>query len=94
MKVNKDKKYVLFDDDKEFIEWCVDASIKIRQDGDIISSYFDFTPQYDEWVKSGYHFIITDKQSQIYKHQAVTVKVLTRKVQNLKTFYGREFLRG
>lgn len=94
MKVNKDKKYVLFDDDKEFIEWCVDTSIKIRQDGDIISSYFDFTLQYDEWVKSGYYFIIADKQSQIYKHQSVTVKVLTRKVQNLKTFYGREFLRG
>ena len=94
MKVNKDKKYVLFDDDKEFIEWCVDTSIKIRQDGDIISSYFDFTLQYDEWVESGYHFIIADKQSQIYKHQSVTVKVLTRKVQNLKTFYGREFLRG
>lgn len=94
MKVNKDKKYVLFDDDKEFIEWCVDTSIKIRQDGDIISSYFDFTLQYDEWVESGYHFIIADKQSQICKHQSVTVKVLTRKVQNLKTFYGREFLRG
>lgn len=92
MKINRDKKYIIFENDEDFVGWCVDPTLKIHKDGDIISSYFDFTPQYNEWVKSGYKFIIADKKSQIYKHQAVTVNVLTRKVQNLKAFYGREFL--
>lgn len=92
MKINRDKKYIIFDNDEDFCDWCVDPAVKIRKVGDVLASYFDFTSQYDNWVKQDYKFIIADKKSQIYKHQAVTVNILTKKVQNLKAFYGREFL--
>ena len=92
MDINKEKKIIQFSDDGEFTKWAVNPTLVLRctgENNDIYYSDFNFSDAYNQYVSDGYKFQIKDKKSQVYKHQAVTFRTLTKKVQNLKAYYGR-----
>ena len=48
---------------------------------------FNFTPQYMSDIENGVKFIIKDTNSKIFKHQAVCVGIMNKRVQNLEQYF-------
>jgi hypothetical protein len=94
---------IYFESDEEFEDFCVApyATIKQSEKG---TSYCagDYSDIYKECIKEGKQFVIKDRNSKVYKWQAVTKRVplndpnsparrdtvlVQLKVQNLKQWY-------
>lgn len=89
MKVINDKKLIVFENDDEFYNWVIVPKLNTIQCGSIIYTDVDYTYDYLDKVRRGFMFVIKDKKSTIIKHQAVSYRTITKKVQNLKPYYGR-----
>jgi hypothetical protein len=94
---------IYFESDEEFEDFCVApyATIKQSEKG---TSYCagDYSDIYKECIKEGKQFVIKDRNSKVYKRQAVTKRVplndpnsparrdtvlVQLKVQNMKQWY-------
>lgn len=90
-KLNVNKMY--FDSDDDFYKFCVDPIIipveYITDEGETkYSMDFNFTKSYQDAVNQGKIFIIKDPDSQIFKHQAVSYRTITKPIQNLEQYFG------
>ena len=78
-----------FDNDDEFYNYCVDPRIiPVKSEDGIYYTTFNFTPQYLSDVNHGVKFIIKDVNSIIFKHKAVSVGLMNKRVQNLEQYFG------
>ena len=83
---------LFFNSDDEFYKFCVVPEIipveYVNQDGEI-KYYMDFnlSNAYNDAVKQGKKFIIKDPNSQIFKHQAVSYRTITKPIQNLEEYF-------
>ena len=85
------KKY--FDTDDDFYNFCVVPQVvqreRIKDNGDVIRSFdFELSNEYYDAVNNNIMFIIKDLNSQIYKHQAVSYRTVTKPVSNLEQYYN------
>lgn len=69
--------YILFESDEEFEDFCVAPYASIKQ-SDKGTNYCagDYSDIYKECIKEGKLFVIKDRNSKVYKRQAVTKRVL------------------
>ena len=80
-----------FDNDDDFYNYCVDPRIiPMKSDKGYYYTTFNFTPQYLDDIKNDVKFIIRDVDSKIFKHQAVCVGLMNKRVQNLEQYFGEE----
>ena len=82
-----------FDNDDDFYRFCVVPVIvpkeRVQIDGSIRQSMdFNLSHEYNNAVDNGTIFIIKDPNSQIYKHQAVSYRTITKPIVNLEEYYG------
>jgi len=79
---------IYFKDDDEFYNFCVIPNLVVRkmEDPDVYYSDFDFSDAYKNAINSDRNFVIMDENSKIFKHGAVSVGPITKKVQNLKEY--------
>ncbi len=78
-----------FDTDDDFYKFCVVPAIVKRErvlpDGTICRSFdFELSNEYKDAVNNNIMFIIKDPNSQIYKHQAVSYRTITKPISNLE----------
>lgn len=77
-----------FENDDEFYAYCVDPRIipmKLKEG--VYYTTFNFTPQYLSDVDNGVIFVIKDVNSKIFKHKAVCVGLMSKRVQNLEEYF-------
>ena len=92
-KTNSESKFKHFKDDNEFCQFAIDPNLVINTDrcvidGKNISSYdFKFTDSYNKAIEDGTLFVIDDKKSLINKRGAVTIKLITKPIENLNVDY-------
>ena len=81
MKRDDKNKYIEFDSDKEFEEYAIQPHyvFKTNNEGNMYYDV-DLTDEYLQDMESGYTFDITDEDSIIRKHQAVTYRTITKPV--------------
>lgn len=82
-----------FDTDEDFYRFCVVPIIvakdRVQPDGSIRQSMdFNLSSEYNNAVNDGKVFVIKDPNSQIYKHQAVSYRTITKPIVNLEEYYG------
>lgn len=78
-----------FDNDDDFYSYCVDPRIiPMKSDKGFYYTTFNFTPQYLSDIENGVKFIIKDVDSVIFKHKAVCVGLMNKRVQNLEQYFG------
>ena len=83
---------IYFDNDDDFYAFSVNPTLVTKEFVDAngnVGYYcdFDFTPQYYDAVNAGKKFIIKDENSNIYKHQAVSFRTISKPVSNLGYYY-------
>ena len=77
-----------FENDDDFYNYCVDPRIvPMKSEEGYYYTTFNFTPQYMSDVENGVKFIIKDTNSKIFKHQAVCVGIMNKRVQNLEQYF-------
>lgn len=82
MKRNVDTKEITFKNDAEFYDFAVVQADKFeRSESGILVLTWDFTYNYLKAVEEGYKFIITDKNSQVVKHQAACYRTVCKPVE-------------
>ena len=92
-KTNSKRKFQHFKDDNEFCQFAIDPTLVINTDrcvidGKNIASYdFKFTDYYNKAVSDGTLFVIDDKKSLINKRGSVTIKLITKPIENLYVDY-------
>lgn len=92
-KTNSESKFKHFKDDNEFCQFAIDPNLVINTDrcvidGKNIASYdFKFTDSYNKAIEDGTLFVIDDKKSLINKRGAVTIKLITKPIENLYVNY-------
>ena len=77
-----------FENDDEFYSYAVDPRIipmKLKEG--VYYTTFNFTPQYLSDVDNGVIFVIKDVNSKIFKHKAVCVGLMNKRVQNLEQYF-------
>ena len=77
-----------FENDDEFYSYPVDPRIipmKLKEG--VYYTTFNFTPQYLSDVDNGVMFVIKDANSKIFKHKAVSVGIMNKRVQNLEQYF-------
>jgi len=80
-----------FDNDDDFYNYCVDPRIvPMKSEEGFYYTTFNFTPQYLSDVKDGVKFVIKDVNSKIFKHQAVCVGIMNKRVQNLEQYFDED----
>lgn len=80
-----------FDNDNDFYNYCVDPRIvPMKSDEGFYYTTFNFTPQYLSDVNDGVKFVIKDVNSKIFKHQAVCVGLMNKRVQNLEQYFDED----
>lgn len=80
-----------FENDDEFYSYAVDPRIipmKLKEG--VYYTTFNFTPQYLSDVDNGVIFVIKDVNSKIFKHKAVCVGLMNKRVQNLKQYFDED----
>lgn len=82
-----------FNSDDEFYKFCVVPEIIPVEYIDVDGTtryYMDFnlTTAYHDAIEQGKKFIIRDPNSQIYKHQAVSYRTITKPIQNLEEYFN------
>ena len=78
-----------FENDDEFYNYAVDPRIiPMKSDEGFYYTTFNFTPQYLSDVDNGVVFVIKDVNSKIFKHKAVSVGIMNKRVQNLEQYFG------
>ena len=78
-----------FENDDEFYNYCVDPRIiPMKSDEGFYYTTFNFTPQYLSDIDNGVKFVIKDVDSVIFKHKAVSVGLMNKRVQNLEQYFG------
>ena len=86
--LNKITNRMYFDNDEDFYRFAVVPAVVIKSVNNpngTTRRYFDFelSSTYKNAVDNGQVFIIKDPNSQIYKHQAVSYRTITKPIQNL-----------
>lgn len=77
-----------FENDDEFYSYAVDPRIvPMKSKAGVYYTTFNFTPQYLSDVDSGVKFVIKDVNSKIFKHKAVCVGIMNKRVQNLEQYF-------
>ena len=81
-----------FDSDDDFYQFCVEPYIipveYTDNNGEIkYSMDFNLSKAYKDAVNQGKTFIIKDPDSQIFKHQAVSYRTITKPIQNLEQYF-------
>ncbi len=77
-----------FENDDEFYAYCVDPRIiPMKSEKGFYYTTFNFTPQYLSDINDGVKFIIKDVNSKIFKHKAVSVGIMNKRVQNLEQYF-------
>lgn len=80
-----------FENDDDFYNYCVDPRIvPMKSDEGFYYTTFNFTPQYISDVDNGVKFIIKDVNSKIFKHKAVCVGLMNKRVQNLEQYFDED----
>ena len=80
-----------FENDDDFYNYCVDPRIvPMKSDEGFYYTTFNFTPQYISDVASGVKFVIKDVNSKIFKHKAVCVGIMNKRVQNLEQYFDED----
>lgn len=92
MLVLKDDTRMYFKSDKEFYDFCVVPKLITKkyinaQGEEDYYCDFELSDAYNKAVEKGIHFFITDENSQICKHQAVSYRTITKPIQNLFEFF-------
>lgn len=80
-----------FENDDEFYSYAVDPRIipmKLKEG--VYYTTFNFTPQYLSDVDNGVIFVIKDVNSKIFKHKAVCVGLMNKRVQNLEQYFDKD----
>ena len=82
-----------FDSDDDFYQFCVEPYIipvEYTNDQGETKYYMDFnlSKSYQNAINQGKVFIIKDPNSQIFKHQAVSYRTITKPIQNLEQYHG------
>jgi len=83
---------IYFDNDKEFYEFCVIPNLVVNEYIDDLGNVkyytdFDFSSPYLNAIKQGKKFMIMDSDSQIFKHQAVSYRTITKPIENLEQYF-------
>ena len=84
----KDKNLIIFDNDEEFFNFSVSPNFEVNY-SDTSDRYFytiNFTDDYNNAISNDIYFIINDENSQIEKHNCVTYKTISKKIQNLEPY--------
>lgn len=80
-----------FENDDDFYNYCVDPRIvPMKSDEGFYYTTFNFTPQYISDVDNGVKFVIKDVNSKIFKHKAVCVGLMNKRVQNLEQYFDED----
>ncbi len=80
-----------FENDDDFYNYCVDPRIvPMKSDEGFYYTTFNFTPQYISDVDDGVKFVIKDVNSKIFKHKAVCVGLMNKRVQNLEQYFDED----
>lgn len=84
MKIDKDNKLCIFDNDDEFVTFGISSSPTIHQD-DNGTSWFDYgyTDDYNQMCADKYRFYISDPNSKILKRNGASVHTVFIPVSNL-----------
>ena len=93
LKKGLDSTVRFFESDDDFYQFCVIPELKVKEYVDNngnIQHYtdFEFSDEYLEAVEAGVSFVIKDEDSKIYKRKAVSYRTITKKVKNLKGYFG------
>lgn len=88
--MNRIKNTIYFDSDDEFLDFALDPRPVIKEGKHCKYTDFNFTKTYQNEVDNGIRFCIKDERSQIEKHQAISYRTITKKVENLDPWYGVE----
>lgn len=84
----KDKNLIIFDNDEEFFNFSVSPNFEVNY-SNTSDRYFytiNFTDDYNNAISNDIYFIINDENSQIEKHNCVTYKTISKKIQNLEPY--------
>lgn len=84
--------YIIFDNDDEFYNAVVVQELKVKQNNGIYYTDWDFSSLYNKAIEDGKEFIIRDEDSQIVKRGEVAYRLITKPIDNLKPYYGEQFI--
>lgn len=81
-------KVMFFNTDEDFFNFAVVPHLYARKcemdDGSAVyCTDYDFSHKYNKAVNDGKVFVIKDPDSQIFKHQAVSYRAITKPIKNL-----------
>lgn len=80
------KDLMFFDNDDQFIDYCLSSSPTIFNDDDGIPYYdYEFNKHYVDWVNSGKGFVIRDPKSLVFKRGCVYRGMITKPIRNVYT---------
>lgn len=74
-----------FDNDKEFIDFCMNGSPTVYHDDTINADYYDydFTDLYNNAITNNKYFVITDPLSLVTKNKLAFRGLISKPVQNV-----------
>lgn len=83
---------MFFDSDDDFYKFCVVPELipieYVNNNGETkYFTDFNLSNAYHDAIAQGKKFIIKDPNSQIYKHQAVSYRTITKPIQNLEEYF-------
>lgn len=80
MKIDAKNRAIYFDNDAEFYDYAVNPLLTVTNGDNTPFMDWDFTQPYKNALAENTKFIICDDNSQIYKHQAVSYRTITKPV--------------
>lgn len=83
---------IVFEDDQEFFDFCVDKELKIEDGTNNSYITWNFTKSYNDAIKEGKTFMIKDPDSKIAKRKALSFHTITKYVENVVE-YSEIFLK-
>lgn len=81
------KNIIYFNNDDEFINFCINPLVKINTNEKVPYAYYDFSDNYYNALKANKKFCIKDENSRIVKDGMVGYRTSTLKVDNLEPYY-------
>lgn len=81
---------IAFNNDQEFMDYCICPNVVIlRGESGVLYYDINYTDLYNDAINSGTFFVIKDSNSQICKHNAVSLHSITKPISNLKQYNPR-----
>lgn len=84
MKIDKDNKLCIFNNDDEFEAFAINSSPTIHKDTNGVSWFdYGYTDTYNQMCTDKYRFCITDPNSKILKRNGTSIHTMFNPISNL-----------